>query len=513
MLRGTWRESRGATDFGLHAFHACTAKTFNPVKQRRYDEDGDRTGSHHASDHGRSHDLARYGAGPGGTPKRHTTQNESEGSHQDGAQTQPGAFERGFRKGVAFLVTGLCKLHDEDGVLGRESDQHDQPDLGVHVIFEAKPGIVLEDKQVDDSADQQSRESAEDGDRHTEQYAKGKRPTFIERCEDQEGKKDRQAENSEWRNALRRFLLLKGHAHVVKAHPGRHRLGINLLERMHGLLVTESSRRGGINLRGSVEVIAHGEFGSVGGLDGGHSRQGHHVPLHISNVKLAHILGPCPVGAFGLGIDLPLASEAVEVVDKRATHKGLQGCVNVLQLHALGQHLVAVDVCKYLRHRREGSGENARYFRSFLRRLHKGLRLRREELHIAAAAVLEDERHSARCTHAWDRRRWKCDDNRFGLLRENLIQVNDQIHVLLFLGFALVPRLESHPKECAVGILNAAQQAVANHGSDMCDARCLQQYFFHSLCGRLRSLQRGGVGQLLVDENIALVFVGQKRDR
>ena len=137
MLRSTRRESRGATELGLDAFHARTAETLNHVKQCRYDEDGDRTGSTHASDHGRSHDLARYGAGPGGTPKRHTTQNECEGRHQDGAQAQPGTFKRGVRKGLTFFVIGLRKLDDKDGILGRKSDQHDQPDLSVHVIFEA----------------------------------------------------------------------------------------------------------------------------------------------------------------------------------------------------------------------------------------------------------------------------------------------------------------------------------------------------------------------------------------
>ena len=50
------------------------------------------------------------------------------------------------------------------------------------------------------------------------------------------------------------------------------------------------------------------------------------------------------VVAFGLDVDLPLAAEAVEVVHEVAAHEGLERLVDVAELDALLEHLVAVDV-------------------------------------------------------------------------------------------------------------------------------------------------------------------------
>ena len=76
----------------------------------------------------------------------------------------------------------------------------------------------------------------------------------------------------------------------------------------------------------------------------GHRGQRHHVAGVVEHIKLAEVLGLGAIVALGLHIDLPLAAEAVEVIHERAAHEALHGLVNVLQLHALLQHLVAVHV-------------------------------------------------------------------------------------------------------------------------------------------------------------------------
>ena len=54
--------------------------------------------------------------------------------------------------------------------------------------------------------------------------------------------------------------------------------------------------------------------------------------------------------ALGLDVDLPLAAEAIEVVDEGAAHEGLDGLVNARELHALLQRAVLVDVDETLGH-------------------------------------------------------------------------------------------------------------------------------------------------------------------
>ena len=68
--------------------------------------------------------------------QRNGAQDESERGHQDRTQPELGAVQRRLFDGFALLALELGELDDEDGVLGREPDQHDQPDLGVDVVVE-----------------------------------------------------------------------------------------------------------------------------------------------------------------------------------------------------------------------------------------------------------------------------------------------------------------------------------------------------------------------------------------
>ena len=47
---------------------------------------------------------------------------------------------RGLLDRFALLALELGEFDDEDGVLGRQTNQHDQPDLGVDVVVEADAG-------------------------------------------------------------------------------------------------------------------------------------------------------------------------------------------------------------------------------------------------------------------------------------------------------------------------------------------------------------------------------------
>ncbi len=53
-----------------------------------------------------------------------------------GRKAQLGPFERGLDHRLALLELRLRELDDEDGVLGREADEHDEPDLRVDVVVE-----------------------------------------------------------------------------------------------------------------------------------------------------------------------------------------------------------------------------------------------------------------------------------------------------------------------------------------------------------------------------------------
>ena len=89
--------------------------------------------------------------------------------------------------------------------------------------------------------------------------------------------------------------------------------------------------------------------------------QRHHLAVRVADVELADVLGSVAIVAFGLDVDLPLAAEAVEVVDERPAHERLDGPVDIVDGDALLEHLVAIHVDELLRHAgQEGRAHAAR---------------------------------------------------------------------------------------------------------------------------------------------------------
>ena len=72
---------------------------------------------------------------PDARPERDAAEDEGEGGHDDRPQTQARAFERGFHEWLAAFVFELGELDDQDGVLRRETDEHDEADLRVDVVL------------------------------------------------------------------------------------------------------------------------------------------------------------------------------------------------------------------------------------------------------------------------------------------------------------------------------------------------------------------------------------------
>src|SRR5580658_117225 len=125
-------------DSACHSGAACFAhgKALDDIKNRGNKEDAQSAGCEHAADHGGAHDLTCDRPCTAGGPERDTAKDEGEGSHQDGAKAQAGAFESGIDERLALFILILGKFDDEDGVFGRETDEHDQADLRVHVVFD-----------------------------------------------------------------------------------------------------------------------------------------------------------------------------------------------------------------------------------------------------------------------------------------------------------------------------------------------------------------------------------------
>ena len=111
-------------------------KTLYDVKRDRDQKYRDDGRGEHTADDCRAHDLPSYGTCTGRDRKGQHAEDERKRSHQDRTEPQAGSGERRIDNRLAGLNLYLRELHDEDCILGREPDEHDQTDLGVHVVFE-----------------------------------------------------------------------------------------------------------------------------------------------------------------------------------------------------------------------------------------------------------------------------------------------------------------------------------------------------------------------------------------
>ena len=78
--------------------------------------------------------------------------------------------------------------------------------------------------------------------------------------------------------------------------------------------------------------------------------QRHHVARCCSARRTGRRSRRVAIVALGLDIDLPLAAEAVEVVDERPAHERLDRSIHILDVDTLLEHFVAIHVDELLRH-------------------------------------------------------------------------------------------------------------------------------------------------------------------
>ena len=139
----------------------------------------------HAGEHRHAHHLARLGAGARRRQQRHDAEDEREGGHQNRPEPQLRRRQRRVHERLALVVLHLGELDDQNRVLRRQADQHDQPDLREHVVHVAR---------ADEPARQPEAEvGAERRERRAEQHAERQAPALVLRGQNQEHEEDASA--------------------------------------------------------------------------------------------------------------------------------------------------------------------------------------------------------------------------------------------------------------------------------------------------------------------------------
>src|SRR5207245_10040841 len=113
----------------------------------------------------------------------------------------------------------------------------------------------------------------------------------------------------------------------------------------------------GVDFRGGILVETNGELRAHARLDCGDSGEWDFLSLAVANVKLPHVFRLGSEFPLGFDIHLPLAAEAIEVIDEISAHESLDGPVDIVERHTQLQYLVPVHVAELLRHAAQRSEE------------------------------------------------------------------------------------------------------------------------------------------------------------
>ena len=133
---------------------------------------GQQRGEEHAAHEGHAHDVAGRGVDAAGEDEGHDAQDEGEGGHNDRSHAQFRGSDGGVHQRDALLAEQpVGVFDDQNGVLGRQPDQHDERDLHVDVVdVQAVHQVRASDEQ----------HRAQHRHRHAHQDRQRQPPRFVE---------------------------------------------------------------------------------------------------------------------------------------------------------------------------------------------------------------------------------------------------------------------------------------------------------------------------------------------
>ena len=158
----------------------------------------------HAEEHTRTDGLAAGCPRSAGDDHRQHAEDEGQRGHQDGAEAQACRMEGGLYEVSATVYLIFGKFHNQDGVLGGQSHQHDQPYLEIDVVFKAA------DRDAEIGTQGGHGQGQQDGYRH--------HPAFIPGREEQEHEQEHQCQHQSGLSTGLLFLIGQSapfHADVV----------------------------------------------------------------------------------------------------------------------------------------------------------------------------------------------------------------------------------------------------------------------------------------------------------
>ena len=236
--------------------------------------------------------------------QRQYAEDERERRHEDGPQSKAGGFHGRFQDSTSLAAKPDREFDDEDRVLRRQPEEHQQSDLAVDVEGEAAP-FEGEDRP-------------EDRERHREDDDERNRPALVERGEHEEDHDQRDEEDVRLDVAGFDRLVDGAGPLVLESRRGQDR-GRDRFHRDLDLAARVSLRGPAHHHRGVVVVVVRDV---VGRDDLVHRREltdRNRFAVAVHDSEPTDVLRRHPVDAFGLQDHLIDLVVFVPVVDVEAS--------------------------------------------------------------------------------------------------------------------------------------------------------------------------------------------------
>src|SRR5260221_5126343 len=237
---------------GFHLPTKGSEPPANDVEGRREDQSERRNTDHAGEDRGAER-QPELGPSAGRPNQWHDTENEGERGHQDRPEPQPRGCNGGGPALTAPVLELLGELDDQDRMLRRETNQHNEADLGEDVV-------IL-------SAQEHAGDRGNEAHGHDEDHRQRQGQTLILSGQNQKYENHRQHEGKN-RSIARPYLLEGERCPLIREAVGQ-RLGGELLHALDSLALRVPGGRCAVELSGGIEIVAGHAVGPRFVADGG----------------------------------------------------------------------------------------------------------------------------------------------------------------------------------------------------------------------------------------------------
>ena len=265
------------------------------------------------------------------------------------------------------------------------------------------------------------------------------------------------------------------------------------------------------NTHGRVAVVAHRLHGTADPAGAGKRRQRHGLALAVEHRQFEDVFrlhARLRLGLYHHALQAPSVGKVIHI---SGAQRRRDGVVDGSKTNPLGTGLVAVNIHLQLWCIFQTVGTHTGKHLALGGHAQHLVACGHQSIMAIATAVLQPEGEARADTQLRNGWRTERKNKRIADTRQRPHGTASQSLSGLAGTFALTPVLERHKRE--PGVLSLAREAEAHHRHHALDFRLLEHEVFDLFHHGLRALQRGAWRQLDVDQQTALVFVGQERGR